>query len=120
MKTRYDDIPPYRTKDGSEIRELLHPNHHGNQNQSLAEATIPIGSETLRHFHQRTEELYYVIRGNGLMMLGDERFGISPGDTVLIPLGTPHHVANTGNEPLCILCCCSPAYSHADTTLLEQ
>ena len=29
MHTRYADIPAYVTKDGSEIRELLHPSLHG-------------------------------------------------------------------------------------------
>ena len=28
MKTTYQDAPPYVTKDGSEIRELLHPAAH--------------------------------------------------------------------------------------------
>jgi hypothetical protein len=30
MKSRYADIPAYVTKDGSEIRELMHPAVHGN------------------------------------------------------------------------------------------
>ena len=34
----YRDIEPYVTKDGSEIRELMHPAVHGNEKQSLAEA----------------------------------------------------------------------------------
>ena len=45
MKTRYADIPAYVTKDGSVIRELLHPDHHGNRQQSLAEATVPPGGK---------------------------------------------------------------------------
>ena len=40
MHTRYADIPVYRTKDGSQIRELMHPEHHGNRTQSLAEAIV--------------------------------------------------------------------------------
>jgi uncharacterized protein YchJ len=51
MRTRYDDIPPYVTKDSSIIRELMHPVIHGNHNQSLAEAVVPVGSTTLFHRH---------------------------------------------------------------------
>jgi mannose-6-phosphate isomerase-like protein (cupin superfamily) len=119
MKTRYADIPAYRTKDGSEIRELMHPDHQGNRLQSLAEATIPAGAATLRHLHRVSEELYHVTHGHGEMQLGDHGLTLAPGDTVLIPPGTPHAVINTGKEPLRILCCCSPAYSHADTVLLD-
>ena len=36
MRTSYAAIRSYITTDGSEIRELMHPDHHGNQRQSLA------------------------------------------------------------------------------------
>lgn len=119
MKTRYAERPGYVTKDGSEIRELLHPAEHGNRNQSLAEATIQPGGRTLLHRHRASEELYHVTAGKGVMTLGGERFEIEVGDTVLIPPGTPHCVEADRAAALRILCCCSPAYAHEDTELLE-
>lgn len=118
LKTRYAGIRPYVTKDGSMIRELMHPDVHGNLRQSLAEATIPEGAETLLHRHQETEEIYHVTRGEGQMFLGKEQFQVESGDTVCIPPGTSHKIRNSGKAPLIILCCSSPAYSHADTELL--
>ncbi|GAB2180914.1 cupin domain-containing protein [Denitratisoma sp. agr-D3] len=118
MKTAYADIAAYVTKDGSEIRELLHPDHHGNLNQSLAEATVPPGGKTRLHRHGRTEELYHVSAGRGLMTLGEEHFAVAVGDTVLIPPGVAHCIETVGEAPLRILCCCSPAYRHEDTELL--
>ena len=118
MKTRYRDIHPYPTKDGSTIRELLHPAHHGNRNQSLAEAIVAPGAVTTLHRHHSSEELYHIITGRGRMTLGDETFDVAPGDTVCIPPGTPHGIANTGSEALRILCCCAPPYTHDDTELL--
>jgi len=119
LKTSRDEISPYITKDGSEIRELLHPAHHGARNQSLAEALVPAGCTTLLHCHAVTEEIYHVTRGTGIMTLGAERFPIGPGDSVLIPPGTAHCVTNSGAAELIILCCCAPAYSHDDTVLLD-
>ena len=118
MKSRHADAPPYLTKDGSEIRELMHPLRHGNRLQSLAEATIPAAAATRMHRHRHSEELYHVTAGRGVMTLGKERLPIEPGDTVLIPPGTPHRVENDGDVPLVILCCCAPPYSHEDTDLL--
>ncbi len=120
MRTRRADVLPYVTKDGSEIRELMHPDHHLCRQQSLAEAVVPPGAVTLLHRHVRTEELYHVTAGAGLMRLGEAHFPVAPGDTVLIPPGTPHNITNTGESPLHLLCCCSPAYSHDDTELLEE
>ncbi|MFV0350490.1 MAG: cupin domain-containing protein [Halodesulfovibrio sp.] len=120
MKTAYAEIPAYVTKDGSVIRELMHPAVHGNSNQSLAEAEVPEGTETFLHIHQHTEELYHVTAGEGRMTLGDAVFTVQAGDTVLIRPGVAHRIACTGNGPLRILCCCSPAYAHDDTFLLDD
>lgn len=118
MKTAYADAPPYVTKDGSVIRELMHPSVHGNRAQSLAEATVPPGTATRMHRHRVTEEIYHFTQGEGMMTLGEQRFAVAAGDTVCIAPGTPHCVENTGELPLKILCACSPAYSHEDTELL--
>jgi mannose-6-phosphate isomerase-like protein (cupin superfamily) len=118
MLSRSADIPSYVTKDGSEIRELIHPAVHGNRAQSLAEATVPPSGRTHLHRHRVTEEIYFFTDGTGVMTLGAERFEVRAGDTVAIAPGTPHCVENTGDAPLRILCACSPAYSHDDTDLL--
>lgn len=120
MRQSYATVEPYITKDGSEIRELMHPLVHGNRAQSLAEATVPAGGKTLLHRHGVTEELYHVTAGEGVMTLGGERFPVRAGDTVCIPPGTPHCIEATGREPLKVLCCCSPAYDHEDTELLAE
>ena len=117
IKTSYRDIPAYETRDGSTIRELMHPDHHAVRNQSLAEARIAPGETTRLHQHQVAEEIYHVTAGEGRMTLGDEQFAVSCGDTILIPPGTPHCIENTGSQELVILCCCAPAYSHQDTLL---
>lgn len=117
--THYGNLPTYRTKDGSEIRELMHPIQHGSRRQSLAEATVPVGGATLLHRHHQSEELYHVTAGQARMTLGDAEFPLAPGDTVCIPPDTPHRLVNTGTIPLRVLCCCSPAYAHEDTELLE-
>ncbi len=118
MKTRYDAVPAFITKDGSEIRELMHPSGHRNRNQSLAEAIVAPGQTTALHRHLRSEELYHITAGRGRMTLGEAFFDVETGDTICIPPGAPHCIANTGTEPLRILCCCAPPYAHDDTELL--
>jgi mannose-6-phosphate isomerase-like protein (cupin superfamily) len=119
MKTRYDSIVPFTTRDGSLIRELMPPSSHGNQHQSLAEAIVAPGCETKLHRHDITEELYFITAGQGLMTLGNQQFNVNVGDTICIVPGTEHKIHNTGKFELKILCCCAPPYSHEDTTLLD-
>lgn len=118
LKTRYPDLAPFLTKDGSIIRELMHPAAHGNRNQSLAEAIVPPGGQTLAHIHHRSEELYHFTAGAGVMRLGDARFPVQAGDTVHIAPGTVHALSNPGAEELRLLCCSSPPYADADTELV--
>jgi mannose-6-phosphate isomerase-like protein (cupin superfamily) len=119
MTSSYADVIPYVTKDGSEIRELMHPAQHCNRLQSLAEATVQPGARTALHRHRATEEIYHISRGRGRMTLGESVFDVKPGDTICIQPGIPHCIENTGGEPLRILCACSPAYSHDDTELIS-
>ena len=121
MKTRHGQVTPYITKDGTEIRELMHPAVHGAlgaRRQSLAEARLPVGARSLPHRHADSEEIYHISAGTGRMMLAGDWFDITAGDTVVIPPGTAHGLHNTGQDTLVVLCACSPPYDHADTDLL--
>ena len=118
-RSRLSQVAAYITKDGSEIRELLHPSTHAVRNQSLAEAVIPPGTTTLLHRHRQSEEIYHVTQGRGVMTLNDTQFIIEAGDSILIAPGTAHCVCNDGDSPMHILCCCAPAYAHEDTELLD-
>lgn len=119
IKTTYSDIEAYITRDGSIIRELMHPQVHGNRLQSLAEATVAVGCRTLPHRHHQSEEIYHVTGGVGVMTLGEAHLTVKEGDTVRIPPGTAHCVENTGQTLLKMLCACCPPYSHSDTELLD-
>ena len=114
-----EDMPPFTTKDGSEIRELLAHRNSVIRNQSLAEARLPIGGSTQEHYHPRTEEIYYITHGAGRMRIGEETREVRPGDAIAIPPGQKHKLWNTGAETLRLLCCCAPAYEHSDTVITE-
>lgn len=117
--TSLHGVEPFTTLDGSQIREVA-GNAAGNaENQSLAEATVPAGGETQEHFHRVTEEIYFFTHGRGRMRLAAIESDVAPGDTVVIAPGLRHKLWNTGDEPLRLLCCCAPAYSHEDTIITE-
>jgi len=114
-----DRIAAFTTKDGSEIRELLARRNSCIRNQTLAEARLPAGASTAPHRHVKTEEIYYVLEGRGLMRLADESREVGVGDAIAIPPGAVHQITNTGGSVLKFLCCCAPGYEHDDTVLVE-
>lgn len=104
---------PFTTKDGSTIRSLLDLSNAPVVGQSLAEASLPAGCETERHYHKVSEEFYYLLEGRGWMEIDGEEREVGPGDAILIPAGAWHQIRAI--EPLNFLCCCAPPYAHDDT-----
>ncbi|MGA2280378.1 MAG: cupin domain-containing protein [Verrucomicrobiota bacterium] len=115
-----NEAPPFITKDGSEIRELLAHRNSVIRNQSLAEARLPAGASTQEHYHIQTEEIYYITHGAGRMRIEGETRDVKTGDAIAIPPGRKHQLWNIGNETLRLLCCCAPAYEHSDTIITES
>ena len=118
--THLNELPAFITKDGSEIRELLAHRNSGIQNQSLAEARVPVGGSTQEHLHPHAEEIYYITHGTGRMRIEGEEREVRSGDAIAILPGQRHKLWNTGSETLRLLCCCAPAYEHDDTIITEK
>src|SRR5256885_598790 len=93
-----DNAPPFTTKDGSEIRELLAYRNSSIRAQSLAEARLPVGGSTQEHYHIKTEEIYYITHGQGRMRIEKETREVKPGDAIAIPPGLQHKIWNTSPE----------------------
>jgi len=119
--SRRAELEPYTTKDGSQIREWAGPGYAAEaRNQSLAEATVAPGAATAPHYHRRSEELYLVTSGRGLLRIGEEERELRAGDCAVIPPGQVHTIRNAGETDLVVVCACSPPYSHDDTYLVEN
>lgn len=112
-----DDAAAFVTLDGSTIRELAGAVSLPTDNQSLAEATVPVDGATAEHYHVVSEELYYFTAGCGRLRVGDEYRDVRAGECVVIPPGAVHKLTNTGAGELKLLCCCAPPYSDDDTVL---
>jgi quercetin dioxygenase-like cupin family protein len=50
-----------------------------------------------RHLHVGQDELFYVLEGEYLIEVGQERFNLKPGDSILAPRNAPHVWAYVGN-----------------------
>jgi len=54
------------------------------------------------HYHERTDEFYYVIAGQGTMALDEEEIELHPGVVVYIPRGVKHKAK--GNLTILTIC----------------
>ncbi|MDQ3589272.1 MAG: cupin domain-containing protein [Actinomycetota bacterium] len=63
------------------------------------EATDPPGTGPPRHFHHSCDELFYVLEGEFLFLVGERQVSALPGTFVFIPRGTVHAAKVIGTEP---------------------
>ena len=68
----------------------------------------PDGGQVPWHV-QDSEEVYFVVRGECEMCLGQERRTLTGGQAVYIPPGTYHQITNVGDEPAVFLYVYGPA-----------
>ena len=54
------------------------------------------------HYHEKTDEVYYVIRGHGTMVLDDEEVELHEGVVVYVPRGVKHKAV--GNSTVLTVC----------------
>jgi mannose-6-phosphate isomerase-like protein (cupin superfamily) len=59
----------------------------------------PPGSGVPLHVHHDDDEFFFLIEGELRMLVGDERFDMTVGDTVMLPKGTPHAFSIVGERP---------------------
>ena len=65
----------------------------------LIDGYFPPGTQTPPHRHTRYSEQLYVLEGEFTVWLGENKVVLSPGESALIPAGTPHVVAALGDQP---------------------
>lgn len=60
------------------------------------------------HVHEKSEEIFYFLKGSGLFVLDGERHIVEPGMVIFVPPGTAHAIFNTGMDDLVFVVCSSP------------
>lgn len=68
----------------------------------------PNGGQVPWH-NQEQEEIYMILKGEGEMCLGKERFTLKAGQTIYIPPKVFHQLTNRTNKPLKMIYCYGPA-----------
>ena len=100
--------------DGTHLRELLHPARDATAvRYSLAVARLVPGARSKAHRLASTE-VYYFVRGSGIMHIGDEVGAVASGDAVYNPADSVQWLENNGEDELEFVCIVDPAWRRED------
>lgn len=108
-KTSKRDVAPKRAPCGS-LRELYN-------SESLSIAHVVVLGEAKRHMHRKTEEVYYVEKGEGQLFVGDKLLELMEGDVVSIPRNTPHFLKKPEGKHFEVLVITHPRFDPSDLIL---
>jgi mannose-6-phosphate isomerase-like protein (cupin superfamily) len=92
------DVTPWAETCG-QIRPLVEE-----QDGAAAEVHQVEIDDAKMHYHARTDEIYYILSGEGTMILDDERIDVHPGVVVYVPRGMRHKAVGK----LTVLLVCIP------------
>lgn len=87
----------------TEIQWLI-DRHDGAPNFELRKFRIRPGGSIPKHYHRDIEHEQYVLAGDYEVGIGEKVHRLKPGDSVLIPAGTPHWYRNPGKKDAEFLC----------------
>ncbi|HRZ41939.1 MAG TPA: cupin domain-containing protein [Bacteroidales bacterium] len=114
-----NDCEIFTAGDGTILRELLHPGKADLKlRYSLAYAVLPVGLTSLPH-RLKTSEVYYILKGQGLMSINEETAQVFPGQAVYIPPDAIQFIKSTGDQPLEFLCIVDPAWRREDEEVFD-
>lgn len=89
------------------IQEMCHTD-----NMSLAYVTVTGKSKP--HMHKNTEEIYFIIKGEGILTIDGEKRKVEKDDAIAIPKNKFHSIEKTSAESLELLAITNPRYNPDD------
>jgi oxalate decarboxylase/phosphoglucose isomerase-like protein (cupin superfamily) len=100
---------PTQTFDWGAIKWFITPDATEGAGITFGEVVLQPGRGHDRHNHPESEEILYVLSGEGEQMIDDgDPFSVKPGDTIYVPIGVFHSTKNTGWEPMRLLALYNP------------
>jgi mannose-6-phosphate isomerase-like protein (cupin superfamily) len=110
---RLDELKKIVALDNTIVREILNPTHAPSPlhiGYSLAHAALPPTKTSLPHRFISASEVYYILKGEGLMHIDDETQIVRAGDTIYIPPKAVQSIENNGKTNLEFLCIVYPEW----------
>ena len=94
---------------GRNMRWLVNAERLGAQHLSVCIIRVAPGEKVRpAHAHPNGEELIYVIRGSGRVVVDGAVEAVKEGAAVLFPQGSVHMLQNTGEEEMKVICFFAP------------
>lgn len=80
---------------------------------NVIEERMPPGTAEQLHYHERSQQVFYILSGTAVFEIGKELTTVNPRESLQVPKGVMHRIMNEGKEDLCFLVISEPK-AHGD------
>ena len=85
---------------------------------SIIQEKVPPGKSEKRHFHSKSRQFFYILKGAAFIEINGVVYQLKPGQGIEIPPKSPHKFMNQSSEDVEFLVISAPK-SHGDRVDLE-
>ena len=120
--TRKEEITkPFLNSTGERVYEMLGAPEAigGAKFHSFSHVVIPAACHSRPHYHPVAEETYYILAGEGRMVVDGREMRLVPGDALLIQPPEVHQIFNDGEGDLEFIAVCAPAWNKDNSVYLD-
>jgi mannose-6-phosphate isomerase-like protein (cupin superfamily) len=101
-----------RTYSRDGIQSYLLVSEATTDSQKITTTLVEMEPEGFQHLHaHEQEQCYFILEGEGVMTVGEEKARVGAGDCIFIPSNVLHGLKNTGNKVLRYFSAASPSWS---------
>ena len=109
MFKRNKNNSPVKVDDGLSCHLMLQETDVRGDSLAVTWVDVEPGARQIPHRHS-PEQVYVIVKGSGLMRVGDEEQSVSVGDIVYIPGNVIHGIRNTAEETLTYITAATPGF----------
>ncbi len=109
-EVQWEDLPAHLG--GAYSKFLVHPDTTASQTVDYRISCYQPRAYVELHAHKIQEQIYHVLEGEGLMVIGAKRQVVRRHDVIFIPPGVKHSINNTGLADLVFIVVTTPPHDN--------
>jgi len=117
---RFENLEEFVSGDNCRLREYFNPLKEKMElNYSLAHAIVKPGETTFKH-KLKSSEVYFILKGKGIMRIDEKQKEVKENDVIYIPPNSVQSIKNNGEEDLVFLAIVEPAWKKEDEKIIKE
>ncbi|MDQ0592656.1 mannose-6-phosphate isomerase-like protein (cupin superfamily) [Chryseobacterium ginsenosidimutans] len=87
------------------------------QSLTVKQEIMPSGTSEKLHFHTNAEQFFYILKGEAVFYINEEKFSVKTGESISVLPKSKHYISNESEEDLEFLVVSTPSTDNDRTEI---